>query len=102
MKKNNIENVLEKNSNKKSYVKVDRKFYGIPYPKIYLHTIRLSCPYCNKRGRAKVYKNLWQLRHHFSLRHTDDQFTQGCKNTLGEIVDYIKENQSLTERGVLR
>jgi len=80
----------------------NKKFYGIPYPKIYLQVLRVSCPYCNKRGRAKVLHNLWQLRHHFTLKHTDDQFSQGCKNTIGELVDYVRLQQSLTERGVLR
>jgi hypothetical protein len=96
-----IENVLEKSDNKNHEIK-DRTYYGIPYPKIYLQVLRVSCPYCNKRGRAKVYKNLWKLRMHFSSSHTDDQFTQGCKNTMGELVDYIRLEQSLKERGILR
>ena len=37
-----------------------------------------------------------------STNHTDDQFTQGCKNTIGELVDFVRLEQSLTERGVLR
>ena len=80
----------------------NKKFYGIPYPVIYLMILRVSCPFCNKRGRAKVFKNLWQLRMHFTSQHLDDQFTQGCKNTIGELVDYMRLQQSLTERGVLR
>jgi hypothetical protein len=95
------ENPIEKRDNKNLETK-NKKFYGIPFPKIYLQVLRVSCPFCNKRGRAKVYKNLWQLRMHFSSNHTDDQFTQGCKNTIGELVDYVTLEQSLTERGVLR
>lgn len=98
----NIEIALEKNSDNNNHEIKDRTYYGIPYPKIYLQVLRVSCPYCNKRGRAKVLHNLWQLRHHFTLKHTDDQFTQGCKNTIGELVDYVRLQQSLIERGILR
>ena len=96
-----IESSFENRDNKNLEIK-DRTYYGIPYPKIYLQVLRVSCPYCNKRGRAKVFKNLWKLRMHFSTSHADDQFSQGCKNTIGELVDYVRLQQSLTERGVLR
>jgi|TARA_B110000438_G_scaffold26699_1_gene25450 hypothetical protein len=103
MVNNTRESVQEKIESKKDSKKEDRQFFGIPYPSIYLHTIRLSCPFCNKRGRAKVHKNLWQLRMHFTSNHwASSSETQSCKNALGELVDYIKADQSLTERGVLR
>ncbi len=102
MVNNKIESVQEKIESKKDS-KEDRKYFGIPYPSIYLHTIRLSCPFCNKRGRAKVHKNLWRLRMHFVSQHwTSTNEMKICKNTLGELVDYIKADQDLTERGVLR
>ena len=102
MANNKIESVTEKIETTK-VSKEDRRYFGIPYPSIYLHTIRLSCPFCNKRGRAKVHKNLWQLRMHFVSNHwQSDSELKASKNTLGEIVDFIKLDQSLTERGVLR
>lgn len=102
MKENNLGIVSEKIESKKDS-KEDRRYFGIPYPSIYLHTIRLSCPFCNKRGRAKIHKNLWQLRMHFVSNHwqSADEL-RSSKNVLGEIVEYIKLDQSLTERGILR
>ena len=96
------ETAIEKNSDNNNHEIKDRTYYGIPYPKIYLQVLRVSCPYCNKRGRAKVLHNIWKLRMHFVSVHTNDQFSQGCKNTIGELVDYVRLQQSLTERGVLR
>jgi hypothetical protein len=101
MKQNTEEKTIDKNCDNKNH-ESNKRFYGIPYPTIYLQVIRISCPFCNKRGRAKVHKNLWQLRMHFMRNHVEDQFTQDCKNTLGKLVEYIRLQQQLTEQGVLR
>ena len=102
MTNNTMESSKEKIESKKDS-KEDRQYFGVPYPSIYLHTIRLSCPFCNKRGRAKVHKNLWRLRMHFHSHHwqSADEL-RSSKNVLGEIVEHIKLEQSLTERGILR
>ena len=96
-----IENVLEKSDNKNHETK-NRRFYGIPYPKIYRHEIRVSCHLCHKTGQPKIHKNIWNLRLHFSKNHTSDLEIQEAKNTIGELVDYIRLEQSFKERGILR
>jgi hypothetical protein len=97
------ESVSEKNCNEKGCEKKDRQYFGIPYPSIYLHTIRLFCPFCKRRGRSKVYKNLWKLRMHFASAHTDSQMTnQDCKNVIGDVDSYIRFSQTLIERGVMK
>ena len=101
MTDNTMENSEEKIVTKK-VTKKDRRFYGIPFPVIYLMILRLSCPFCINPGRPKIFKNLWKLRMHFTAVHTDDRFMQECKNLIGELVDYIRLQQSLTERWVLR
>jgi hypothetical protein len=97
------ESVSEKNCKEKVCEKKDRQYFGIPYPSIYLHTIRLFCPFCRRRGRSKVYKNLWKLRMHFASAHTDSQMTnQDCKNVIGDVDSYIRFSQTLIERGVMK
>jgi len=95
------ENSIEERDNKNLETK-NRQFYGIPYPKIYLQVLRVSCPLCHKSGQPKIHKNIWNLRLHFSKNHTSDIEIQEAKNTIGELVDYIRLDQSLRERGVLR
>jgi hypothetical protein len=110
MKQKTKEETFEKNSDTNNHDLsvsassryINKKFYGIPYPKIYLHVIRVSCPFCVKRGRSKVLKNIWQLRMHFVANHINDQFTQDSRNTIGKLVDYIRLQQELIEQGVLR
>ena len=82
-----IENVLEKSDSKNHEIK-DRTYYGIPYPKIYLQVLRVSCPYCNKRGRAKVYKNFsFDLTQRGSTEdHIINAFQRGEADLLGGIV----------------
>ena len=96
-----IENEL-KNSDSKNHEKRNRRFYGIPYPKIYGHEIRVSCHLCHKTGQPKIHKNIWNLRLHFSKNHTSDSEIQEAKNTIGDLVDYIRLEQSLRDKGVLR
>ena len=110
--KNIIEKkVFEKNSDNKSH-ESNKRFYGIPYPKIYLHKKRVSCPFEKKQGSPKVYKNIWQLRMHFMANHFDDGHVQECRNIIGNLVkcirfeqssdNYSKLNQGLKDLGVLR
>ena len=78
------------------------KFYGIPYPKIYLYEIRLSCPFCRKTGVKKIHKNLWRLRLHFSAFHNSGDEGVKSRNLINKLTTFIRTQQGLKERGVLR
>lgn len=111
MRQNIEKKVFEKNGDKKSHVP-GRKFYGVPFPKIYLYSKRVSCPFDYKQGKPKVFKNIWQLRMHFMLHHSDDCHSQDCRNIIGNLVkcirferenvDYSELKQNLKNLGVLR
>lgn len=96
------EKVIEKNCDNKNHEEKDRRYFGIPYPAIYLKVIRLSCPFCKRPGRSKTFKNLWQLRMHFANDHSNLQEIQQCRNLIGVLTDHIRLHNELTESGVLR
>ncbi len=101
MKQKTKEEIFEKNSDKNNH-ESNKRFYGIPYPSIYFHVIRISCPLCHKQGKPKIYKNIWKLRYHFSMNHTNKKDSQYCRNVIGKLVNYIRLQQQLVEQGVLR
>jgi len=53
---------------------------------VFTLTVRLSCPYCNKHGRRKVYDTLWKLRCHFQVEHGYDF---DCKRIILELKDLL-------------
>ena len=102
MKTTKEENAIEENCETNIHETKDRTFFGVPYPTVYLFIISLMCPFCHTRGRPKTFKNLWRLRMHFVAHHSADSTRQQCRNTIGELVDYIRLHQKLIEQGVLR
>ena len=101
MKQNTEEKIIDKNCDNKNH-ESNKRFYGIPYPTIYFHNGSFSCPLCHKQGKPKIHKNIWKLRYHFSITHTNEKDSQYCKNVIGQLVDYIRLQQQLTVQGVLR
>ena len=47
--------------------------------------VRLSCPFCNKPGKKKIYPNLFQLHYHFTYSHG---FDYDCKKII-EHLEYL-------------
>ena len=90
---------LEEKSSSKD-CDTDKKFYGIPYPSIYLFPLRVACPLCKHQGHVKIRKNLWQLRMHFTAYHQAQNEAKQCKNIVSKISRIIKLQNQLIEMGV--
>ena len=59
---------------------------------VYKIKLRLSCPFCKKNGKPKIYHSLLTLQLHFSRTHYSDAY---CKKIISDLEDLLKQ-------GVLR
>ena len=60
---------------------------------IYKQKIRLSCPFCGRYSRRKVFKSAWQLKCHFSYVH---QNNADCEKVISELEDLLSQGVLVT------
>jgi len=74
------------------FFKKEKKHGGFNLHPVYKMKLRLSCPFCKKNGKPKIYHNLLTLKLHFSRTHYSDVYCQKI----------VSDLENLLKQGVLR